>query len=323
MAKHTPTPTKFGRVHVAEPFSSILRLHQHNPAVTLKAVAHPPKVPVLDQEDLQAQGIDTSRVIPGAPVADALGSCVANATLAAVSTVLTRTGAEALAQALPGAALAGDPVADEKTAIRLYHALTDQTGEPATEWPPTDCGSSGLWACKWLESHQVITGHRIAHGADSIVSLMQTHALITGQPWLNAWMTPGSDGFIDGDGSPQRLAEDINGGVAGGHEACWYGIDSLATDEDGHVDPDNTVIRFRNSWSPGWALDGDGLAHLSTFIYLARWCDHRAFLAGQGTAGDPIPALAAQVSQGVISLDQARRELGISPFNLPATGGMS
>ena len=69
------TSTKFGRYHVAEPFrAELAHLYGGTP---LKTAAHEIPIPVLDQEDLQAQGIDTSQLIPGAPKADALGSCAA------------------------------------------------------------------------------------------------------------------------------------------------------------------------------------------------------------------------------------------------------
>lgn len=275
--------TRFGRIHVAEPLSSIFRAHRYDGTTPLRAVAHPPTIPVLDQEDLVAQGINTAKLVPGARELDALGSCVANATVAALSTIMSPA-ASALAAALPGAQITGSAVQDEKTAILLYHALTMQTCETDTEWPPSDCGSSGVWACKWLEGQRVTGGHLIATTADDIVSLMQGHALITGQPFLDAWMTPDSDGFIDGDGTAGSLRAALADGVAGGHETCWYGIESLALDADGHVDPHHTVIRFRNSWGSSWGLAGSALAHLSTFIYLAKWCDHRALLPVSGGA---------------------------------------
>lgn len=302
--------TKFGRQHVAEPLSSLFRLHRHDRATPLRAVTHPIAIPVLDQEDLTAQGIDTSAVIPGAAKVDALGSCVANATTAALATFLP-LGTPALHQAIPAATLGASAADDEITAIRLYHAITDQTGQTYEEWPPSDCGSSGVWACKWLEANGITSGHLIGHGADNIISLMQGHALITGQPYLNAWMNPGPDGIIDRDGTEAALAEDLAGGVAGGHETCWYGIESLALDEDGHVDPAHTLIRFRNSWGAGWALHGDGLAHLSTFIYLARWTDHRALLpaAHEPTLAE---AVAAQAAVGWATVEQVRAELGVT-----------
>lgn len=49
-------------------------------------------------------------------------------------------------------ALSGtDSKADEEFAILLYHLVADQTGNPASEYPPTDCGSSGFYVCTELE----------------------------------------------------------------------------------------------------------------------------------------------------------------------------
>ena len=58
-----PTPTKFGRYHIADPFR-VERMHLDD-RTNLKVVDHEPPLPVLDQEDLIAQGIDTAKVIPG------------------------------------------------------------------------------------------------------------------------------------------------------------------------------------------------------------------------------------------------------------------
>lgn len=264
----TLSATKFGRLHVAEPPSSLARLHFHRGESELKPVAHPPRIPVLDQEDLIAQGIDTSELVPGAPKADSLGSCVANATTAALAGILPEA-------KLTEYGITQDPAADEKFAIKLYHALTMETGNPASEWPPEDCGSSGVAVCQMLETTAMIAGHKIAHGAENIVSLMQDGGLIVGQPWLAAWMTPDDDGFIDGDGSLTHLAGDIAGGVVGGHETYWHTIENVQFDLLGRLDLQRTTIRFRNSWSTSWGADGDGRAHLSTFAALGHWCDFR------------------------------------------------
>jgi hypothetical protein len=271
-------PTRFGRIHVPEPAGSLTRMHlAATEQITLVPITHDLRVPVLDQEDLLAQGINTAQIVPGAAKVDALGSCVANASTAALSAGLTPAQADRLLP--PGAPrLTGDDPADgEKWAIWLYHGLTMLTGQPGTEWPPQDCGSSGLYACEFLEHQGLIAGHQIAHGAENILSLMQTAPLITGQPWLNAWMNPDSSGFIDGDGSMGQLAEDAAGGVAGGHETCWYAIEQIGRTLDGTIDPATTIIRFRNSWGTGWGDQGTGLAHLSTFVALGHWCDFRAF----------------------------------------------
>ncbi len=145
------TSTKFGRTLTPEP-PLLERLHLwHGEA--LREVAHPSPLPVLDQEDLLEQGIHTSHVVSGARDVDALGSCVFNAS------------ACSLAERLPGAPspvngwpLGPDAVAAERWAISLYHLTTAQTGDPASEWPPTDCGYSGLFVCQELERLGLIHG---------------------------------------------------------------------------------------------------------------------------------------------------------------------
>lgn len=271
--------TKFGRVHVAEPAENLPRMHfaatSHHP---LRPVAWPPRVPVLDQEDLTAQGIDTADLVKGAKKVTALGSCVANASTAALSAgpPLAVTNAKLAATGRPQ--LSGtDAAVSESFAIILYHLLTDSTGDPAAEWPPADVGSSGAAACKVLHAQGLVTGHKIAHGAENILSLMMTGGLITGQPWFNKWMVPTSNHFIDGDGGPDSLQDAINSGVAGGHETYWYGVEEIGYDLAGGIDPLTTIIRFRNSWSSAWGDQGDGLAHLSTFISLGAYCDFRQF----------------------------------------------
>jgi hypothetical protein len=271
-----PAATKFGRIHVPEPLETLTLRHTAGPGTpAVRSVAHPPSLPVLDQEDLHRQGIDTADIVPGAPDVDALGSCVANASTAALSAGDTLAGINA--RLAPGAPqLTGDPAGAERFAIWLYHCLTSSMTHTSA-WPPTDGGSSGLAACRWLEHQGLIRSHRIAHGAENILSLMQTGPLIVGQPWFNSWMEPTAGGFIDGDGTPAALDAAISSGVAGGHETCWYGVEQVAFDLAGGIDPAKTVIRFRNSWSAAWGDQGDGLAHLSTFMGLAGYCDYRQF----------------------------------------------
>ena len=72
------------------------------------------------------------------------------------------------------------------------------------------------------------SGDLIAHGADNICSLLQTGGLLVGQPFLNAWMTPNAQGFIDGNGSASELEAQIRQGVAGGHETFLSAIEHIA-----------------------------------------------------------------------------------------------
>ena len=246
-------------------------MHWHLPGTRqLREIAHEPTIPVLDQEDLFMQGIHTSHLVPGAKDVDALGSCVFNASTAH------------LPERLPAAALAKlgigpDPVADEEFAICLYHATSDLTGDPASEWPPTDCGSSGLFVGQELKRQGVITGEKIAHGAENILSLMQDGSIIVGQPWLNAWEQPDAAGFYDGNGTVEDLLRAIQSGVAGGHETIWVGIEKIAYTAVGTIDTQHTIIRMRNSWSKSWGQGGEALVHLSTYIMLGGHCDFRQF----------------------------------------------
>lgn len=266
----TRPASSYGQYHVAEAPSSLMRLHLHDGSA-LKEVDHEPKVGVLDQSDLIKQGIDTSVIVPGASTVDALGSCTANATTSALSNVLGESAFLALIQA----ANFDDVVKAEEWAIVFYHLCSDQTGNPAQEWPPTDCGSSGPFIVQQLERMKLASGDRIAHGADNIVSLMQTDGLLTGSPFFNAWEDPDPHGFIDNGG----VEAAIRSGVAGGHETYFSAVEKLVLTETGRVDPTKTVIRGRNSWTSSWGDHGSYRAYLSTFVALGAYCDHRQLVA--------------------------------------------
>lgn len=268
-------PTKFGRYQVPESFSAMARLHRYSGDTALKAVEHMPPLGVLDQEDLLKQGIQVSRFIAGGKDVDALGSCTANATTVALSNALSQE--EFLHTTRAGSY--NDTVAAERWAITFYAACTHQTGDPATEWPPTDCGSSGPYIVAELEAMGLASGDRIAHGADNIVSLLQSDGLLVGSPWFESWMEPDSMGFIDGNGSPDALEAAINSGVAGGHETYHWGIEHLALTATGAVDPFNTIMLARNSWSSSWGDAGNFLYHLSTLVMLGQYCDIRQLVA--------------------------------------------
>lgn len=272
MSYDGPTPTKFGRYQVAEPFRAEL-LHLHDESTTLKEVSWTIPIPVLDQEDLIEQGIDTATLIPGAQKVDALGSCTANATTASLAERYAAAG-----KPLPDGLSATNAVADEEWAIRFYHACTDQTGDPSQEWPPTDCGSTGLYCCTELERQKLITSYKTASGAVNALSLLQTGTVIQGTPWFNSWMQPDSQGFIDGDGSLDAFYDSVKSGVAGGHETCQHAIVQLAKSVLGTINLKKTYIKVRNSWSKSFALSGDFLLHASTLQYLVAYVDFKQFV---------------------------------------------
>lgn len=267
--------SKFGRYHVPEPLSRLNRLHFHR-GEPLTTVDHEPPISVLDQEDLLQQGIDCSAFIPGAaPNLDALGSCTANATTAALSNVLD----EQSFFETTGASSYTDTKGLEIFAIKFYDACTHQTGDPAQEWPPTDCGSSGLYCVDELERMKLVSGDKIAVGPQNIVSLLQTGGVMLGSPWFNAWMNPDVHGFVDGNGSLTYLEEALKSGVAGGHETYACAVEALQLTETGQVIPEATVIRVRNSWTSSWGDHGCYRIHLSTWAYLQNYCDFRQLVA--------------------------------------------
>lgn len=272
------TPSKFGRVQSVPPMQ-LHRLHVADGTQPLREIEHEIPVPVLDQEDLLAQGIDTSVLVPGAQKADALGSCTCNAGTAHLAERMTTAGKPLnnayLQPADHGAMLAADAKLAEEFAIVLYHAVTDQTGDPASEWPPTDCGSSGYYVCTELEKQGLASSYKTATGILGALSLLQAGTVMQGTTWFAAWMQPDSQGFIDGDGSYDAFMSAVASGVAGGHETLQAGIPQLARTAAGDVDLQNTVIRVRNSWSAQWGLSGDYLIHASTLGYLGSYADFK------------------------------------------------
>lgn len=275
------TPTKFGQVASPAPLQ-LHRLHIRGPA-PLREVQHQVPIPVLDQEDLFKQGIDTSALVPGALKVDALGSCTCNAGTAHLAERMTAAGKPLhnayLQPADQGVTLTADAKQAEEFAIVLYHLVTDQTGNPASEWPPTDCGSSGYYVCAELERQQLASSYKTASGVLGALSLLQSGTVMQGCPWPRAWFTPDSQGFVDGDGSADALEAALASGVAGGHETLLTGIPQLALTAAGTVDLGSTVIRVRNSWSTQWGpLGGDFLVHASTLDLLAAYADFKAIV---------------------------------------------
>jgi hypothetical protein len=290
-------PTLFGRYAVAEPPRFDL-MHFHDGS-ELREVDHEPPVPCLDQEDLHAQGISVSELVPGAQDADALGSCTANAT-----TVSLAERWKAASGTLPPG-ITGDAVNDEEWAIRFYHACTGQTGDPSQEWPPTDCGSTGLYCCQELIRQKLIGSYKTASTPQNLVSLLQAGTVIQGTPFFNSWMEPDASAFVDGDGSTEALQVAISSGVAGGHETCISAIEKLTLDGTGQVVPQETVLRVRNSWSSSWADNGSFRIHLSTLAMLGPNCDFKQFVAGASVVPAASPGLLGKLASFIRDVDAA------------------
>jgi hypothetical protein len=270
------------------------RLHVAAPPATLKEVSWTVPIPVLDQEDLLRQGINTATLVPGAQKVDALGSCTANAGTAHLAERWTAAGRDLADIQVQGAAhrmygpgavaalgllSATDAADDEEFAILLYHLVTDQTGDPGSEWPPVDAGSSGYYVCTELEKQGLAHTYKTGSGVLGALSLLQSGTVMQGAPWFNAWFRPDAQGFVDGDGSADALQAALDSGVAGGHETLQTGISQLAVTSTGQVDLQSTVIEIRNSWSASWGLAGSYRIHASTLDYLAAYADYKAIVA--------------------------------------------
>jgi hypothetical protein len=273
------TSTKFGQFAVAEPLRfDLLAFHDDTP---LKEVEHDIPIPVLDQEDLHQQGIDVTKLVPGAADTDALGSCTCNTGTAHIAERWAAAGKDLGGLKLTGGTgaitmSATNGTADEEFAILLYHLVTDQTGVPSQEWPPTDCGSNGLYVCQELIAQGFAVSYKSASNVTADIALLQSGSVMQGGPWFNSWMKPDSNGFVDGDGSYEAMRAAVNSGVAGGHETLQHGVPQLALASDGSVDLANTVIKVRNSWSTQFGLNGDYLLHASTLNYLLKYYDFKA-----------------------------------------------
>ena len=275
----------YGRIQVPESHNTLATWMHLDKGEALKEVDWEPPLGVLDQQDLVAQHIDPSTFIPNAAQGiDALGSCTANATTAALAQFLGPE--EFLACPTEFTALKLKPIANmddtkgaEEFAIGFYHLVTWLTGLPSEEWPTTDCGSSGPYIVELLQRAGIAKGAKVASGAQNIVSLLQQGPLLQGTPFLYDWEEPDANGFVDGDGSGDTIEQQIQDGIAGGHETLITAIEKLSLTETGRVQSHETVLRVRNSWSKSWGDNGSFRIHLSTLVTLGSQCDFRLLVS--------------------------------------------
>lgn len=261
------TPTKFGLDLTAQRHDPLTETVHLWTAGEIRPVSHVPPITALDQEDLEAQGIDTSALIPGAPKVDALGSCVPNAGTCSLATEY-----HAHRKTLP-AGLGPNVVTDEDFAIRLYHTISQWV---APKW--TDSGSTGLQLCQRLQAEKLITGWKAATNVQAVCSLLQAGTVVEGKPWFNAWFEPDADGIIDGNGTIFDFERAVASGVAGGHETCQTGIDPTGFKISVTGTVEQCLIDERNSWSQEFGIKGNYKIHLTTLGYLQAYADWKQFV---------------------------------------------
>src|SRR4051812_23015384 len=75
-----------GRNLVRDPRSLAHTIERQATKPAITPIDHPLSIGILDQSNLDTQGIDTSQLVPGAPRATGLGSCTCNAGTYSLST---------------------------------------------------------------------------------------------------------------------------------------------------------------------------------------------------------------------------------------------
>jgi hypothetical protein len=228
----------------------------------LRPTAWEPRLPVLDQRNLIAQGIHTSLAYGDVADVDALGSCTGNAATTLLSIILDKDQAAAAGLDTTSAGEA------QRFAIGLYAQATTLDQWHQYTWPSTDCGSSGLGIAKALRARGLIDQYGHATTAEQLCMLLQTGPVLMGLPWFSAFTQTGDrDGFID------AVPGWMGSSLEGGHEVCVIALEAVAFGEDDRVLPEHTVLRFRQSWGSAWGDRGDGRMRLSTYIALRHEID--------------------------------------------------
>lgn len=251
------TPPHLGRHQVLDTRS--LAYRRPYDGQPLYATAWEPRIPALDQRNLRAQGIHLSKAYGLTDDTDALASCTGNSATAALSILLTKD--RATAAGLDTA----DAAAAQRFAIDLYAHATEHDQWHDLAWPEQDCGSSGLGVAKALRARGLIDQYGTATTAEELCTLLQSGPVLMGMPWHAAFSEPDTEGFIDsGDWADSPLE--------GGHEVCITALEAVAT-ADGVLLPQNTVLRFRNSWGRAWGEHGDGRLFLTTYLALRDQID--------------------------------------------------
>ncbi|MEU1327261.1 hypothetical protein [Streptomyces microflavus] len=248
-----------GRHHALDPRS--LAYRRPYDGQPLRPTAWEPRIPVLDQRNLIAQGILTSASYGLESDVDALASCTGQAATALLSILLTPE------QATGAGLHTGSAVAAQHFAIGLYADATAADRWLEHTWPTHDTGSSGLGVAKAMHARGLIDQYGHATTAEELCTLLQTGPVLLGLPWCAAFTdTTDRHGFVDAD--PGWATSPLEGG----HEVCVTALEDVAQ-VDGQLDPDHTVLRFRNSYGPSWGDHGDGRLRLSTYLAIRAQAD--------------------------------------------------
>lgn len=148
-----------------------------------------------------------------------IGSCTANALVAALNTV---------PHWAPGQATLAEP-----DAVALYSAETALEGDP---YPPNDPGGSGTEVCQAAQAAGLLDGYQTAAGVDQALAALVIRPVIVGINWFTSFDTPDVNGVV-------AIAPGAT--VRGGHEVCANQIDA-----------ENELVWFWNSWGASYGVSG-------------------------------------------------------------------
>jgi hypothetical protein len=103
-------------------------------------------------------------------------------------------------------------------------------------YPPQDNGSSGLTSATVLRDAGLIPSWTQTFDVPDTLKALSQGPVSIGIPFFNSMMTPNADGI---------LTIDPTSGLAGGHQMCVDGYDSL-----------RDLLHVRNSWGTDWGVGG-------------------------------------------------------------------
>jgi hypothetical protein len=144
--------------------------------------------------------------------------------------------------------VAGEGTLKNTHALSIYQTATILDEFPGT-YPPSDTGSSGLGACKALQSMALITEYRWAFGFDHLLQSLMHSPVMVGTWWYSEMFYP----YLG-----SRLV--VGGERAGGHEYLISGVASVK----------DRLLWVQNSWGTGWGLNGRALMRFEDLDRLLR-----------------------------------------------------
>lgn len=124
---------------------------------------------------------------------------------------------------------------NEADAVELYSEATQRDEDDSVEYPPTDCGTSGLGVAKALKDCGFITEYRWTFSFGAFLTALQAFPVCVGINWYSGMFDPDRAGYVVPTGS-----------VEGGHEILARGLDYS-----------QQRVRFRNHWGADWGAGGE------------------------------------------------------------------